>query len=82
MNYTKLNEVLKNLNTLRRGEALERVSNEDNNYNGQTEVYKIDEGVYVKLTIYEDSYGENEAVIGIEFVAPVEVRATNFQPLD
>jgi len=82
MDYAKVNQALKNLDSLRgSGNAVEKVSSEDNHYNGKTEVYKIDEDVYVKLTIYEDSYGENEYVTGIEFVQPTEVKVTNFIPL-
>lgn len=76
MDYTKLNAKLANLNSLRRGTPVAKTHAEDEG--DWTEVYPFDEGIFVKLTIHQDSYGENEYIKGIQFVKPELKQVTDF----
>jgi hypothetical protein len=77
MDYTKLNAKLANLKSLRRGTPMAKTRPEDE-YSTWTEIYPFDEDVYVKLTIRQDSYGENEFIEGIQFVKPQVKQVTDF----
>jgi hypothetical protein len=80
MDYGKLNEFLSDFNMLRaKGRKVE--TKQPGDYETGYEVYEISEGVYVKLIVYVDSYGENESVVGVEFVQPKTVTVTNFEPI-
>jgi hypothetical protein len=81
MDYKSLNEALSDFSKLRRGKPIE--SKVADSYDGALgyEVYHFKDDVYVKLSIYVDSYGENESICGVEFVQPQEVRVTNFEPI-
>ena len=78
MDYGKLNEILKDFRTLRRGKPVETKAADS--YEGTLgyEVYHIEDDIYIKLHIYTDSYGENEFVVGVELVSPTVVQVTNF----
>ena len=80
MDYKKLNELLSDFSTIRRGKCVEKKSPED--YETGFEVYHLEDNTYIKLTIYTDSYGDNEQVVGIEFVSPQVVQLTNFEPIN
>ena len=79
MDYKKINEILSDLSGLRnRSKPVHReVVNEVNgDYSSQGEagesyeVYDVglNEGMFIKLKISTDSYGDNESIDGIEFV--------------
>ena len=76
MDYTKLNAKLANLNSLRRGTPVAKTHAEDGD--SWTEVYPFDEGIFVKLNICQDSYGENEYIEGLQFVKPEIKQVTDF----
>lgn len=77
MDYTKLNAKLANLGSLRRGSPVAKTNPEDEG-SSWTEVYPFDEDVYIKFTIRQDSYGENEFIEGIQFVKPQVKQVTDF----
>lgn len=91
MDYKAVNEVLGELRVLRqKNNLVERiVVNEINGDEGSQgeeneiyEVYKTQiEGVFVKLKIASDSYGDNEFVDGIQFVRPTEKVVTSYEPV-
>ncbi len=81
MDYTQLNELLSDFDKLRRNKAVESKLPDYEEGTDGYEVYHIEDDVYVKLTIYTDSYGDNECVTGIEFVSPRTVQVTNFEKL-
>jgi hypothetical protein len=89
-NLKQLNEILRDLPNLRRStpegvEIVKRInSNGGDGEQGEEgvsyEVYKLPiDNLYVKLKITTDSYGDNEAVSGIEFVSPVEKTVTTYE---
>lgn len=83
MNWEQLNEVLKDLNSLRNGRtsATKVASQSDgDDYQPTTEeVYKLSDEVYIKVTVQTDSYGDNELIKGIEFVQPKQTLVTEFE---
>ena len=81
MDYTKLNELLGNLYTLRRQPKIESERPDIDEGTKGYEIFHVEEDIYVKLTIAVDSYGDNEEVTGIEFVSPKTVQVTNFEKL-
>lgn len=80
MDYKKLNAFLSNLNLVRDKVATEVTPPDE--YTGENfEVYpaeSVEEGLYVRLKIWRDSYGGCSQVVGVEFVRPTEVKVTNF----
>src|SRR5208283_1660296 len=91
MNYRQLNEALKNLNSLRNsGKRVERVIEKEIGEESSQgdegisyEVYKSPvEGIFIKLKITTDSYGNNDHVAGIEFVTPKEKTVTSYEPIN
>jgi len=48
-----------------------------------TEVYqsKLYPSIYVKFELRTDSYGDNEHVIGVQFVKPIIKEVTDFEPI-
>jgi len=81
MDYTKLNELLGNLYTLRRQPKIESERPDCDEGTSGYEIFHVEGDIYVKLTIAVDSYGDNEEVTGIEFVSPKTVQVTNFEKL-
>jgi len=67
------------------GKLVESKSDEENDYNGEYKIYKLDESlfgsdVYIKVTTEDDSYGGDDFVKSIQFVQPKpkEVVVTEF----
>jgi len=84
MDYKKLNEVLSDLNALRRTSCHESKTHDydyDNDGSLGYEIYHFEGDVYIKLIIRLDSYGDNEQIVGVEFVSPQVVKVTNFEPI-
>lgn len=87
--YKQLNEALRDLAALRRKSRIERtVVKELDGEGDQGESglsYEVCstpiEGLFVKLTINTDSYGDNEFVAGVEFVQPIQKTVTNYEPI-
>jgi hypothetical protein len=81
MDYKLLNEKLNDLDTLRRTKVEKsKVENED----CMPEWYEVcpfDEDTFIRLKVRMDSYGENESVVGIEFVKPKQVTTTNYEAI-
>ncbi len=91
MDYKELNEILSDLTSLRKGQKASvqvvKKIDEDEGEQGQSglsyEIYNTPiDGVYVKLKIETDSYGDDERVTGIQFVKPVKKEITDFEPLN
>lgn len=92
MDYKNFNKYLKDLWSLRNGKFKdvtltdeEVISETDGSIQGVEglifEVYKLPfDELYIRLKICTDSYGENEAIVGIEFVTPKKVEVTKFLP--
>lgn len=88
--FSKIQEALKNIDSLRTGNRFEKVVEENDNYlssqggesQGEydtiTEVYKIDENVYIKLVLHTDSYGDNESIVSIQIVKPFIKQVQDF----
>lgn len=96
ISITKLNKILKDLMNIRNsGKRIERTVIKDLNdehYGGEgsqgdsNEIYEVypiegETGLFIKLEIGSDSYGDNEFVAGIEIVRPVEKLVTLFEPI-
>jgi hypothetical protein len=90
MDFRQLNELLKDLESLRNGKnLLERDvihTIEDEGMQGDEgvtfEVYKLPEhNLHIRLKITTDSYGDNEKIAGIEFVQPIERKITRFESI-
>lgn len=82
MNYKPVFEALRDLVKLRRQEVIEsKYTSEYDEYGERYEVYKVGEQ-YVKLYTYEDSYGDDKGITGIEIVEPKKVQVTNFEPIN
>ena len=83
MDYKKLNEVLSDLRALRRTPCHESKPCDYDSYEREPgyEIYHFEGDVYIKLHIDTDSYGNQEEVIGVEFVSPQVVKVTNFEPI-
>lgn len=78
MDFKKLNEALSSFYNLRQTDAISKGTNDDDQFE---EVYDIGDGFYLKLVGYENSYGEEE-VLGAQIVKPVEIKVTQFQPVN
>lgn len=78
MNYKLINEKLKDISTLRRGKCVEKSSKDEYGSSSHYEIYQIEGDLYVKLSFYSDSYGEEETITSIAFVSPQKVQVTNF----
>ena len=78
MDFKQLNEALGSFRDLRDRIAVSKDTNDDGDFQ---EVYDIGGGFYLKLVGYENSYGEEE-VIGAQIVKPVEIKVTQFQPVN
>ena len=94
MDYAQLNLILSDLRNIRYdSKKYQKITSEvikqiDGDYGsqgdeGQTfEIYSTPiEGVYVKLDVRTDSYGDNEFVHGLAFVKPVEKVVQFFEPI-
>jgi hypothetical protein len=81
MDYKKLNELLGSFYELRRKPKIESERPDMDEGTSGYEVYHVEGDIYVKLTIRVDSYGDNEEILGIEFVSPKTVQVTNFEKL-
>lgn len=89
MNYEQLNEKLKDLRKIRYGKPVhtEVVNSINGGYSDQGEeglsyeVYDIglEDGLFLKLTITIDSYGDSEKISGIEFVRGKEKTITVYE---
>lgn len=87
MDFKQLNELLKDLESIRNNEQISReVIHEVEDVGNQGdegvsfEVYKIPyDGLHVRLKITTDSYGSNEKISGVEFVQPIEKVITTFE---
>lgn len=88
MNFKQLNEVLKDIPALRSKRVERTVEHEvDGESQGDEGVaYEVCplpyDGLYVRLRITTDSYGDNESVSGIEFVQPIEKQITRYEPVN
>jgi len=87
LTFKQLNELLFDFGKLASyGEVVERKSKEENNYDFPYFVVKLNEAkfgkdMFIKVDEYEDSYGENHKITGIQFVKPTKVVVTDFQSL-
>ena len=77
MDYSKLNEALKNLNGFRYKNKKNIITEEiidDNDEGGweSYEVYPLEEGLFIKMKIVSNSYGTEMFVEGVEFVRATE----------
>jgi hypothetical protein len=81
MDLKKINELLKDF-SIRNTIAVEVKRPDGENYENGYEIYQLSEDLYIKFEIYEDSYGSNEQVKGIQFVKPKTVTVTNFEPIN
>jgi len=87
-----LNEALKDLEGLRRSKKFKRVSEltidnlrgeeRQGEYNEIFEVYSLGvDDLHIKLHIITDSYGDGEAVNGIQIVKPIVKTVTDFETI-
>jgi len=92
MDFQQLNALLKDLKGIRRNKDLKLIEKdvihviEDEGRQGEEgvafEVYKLPyDNLHVRLKITTDSYGDNEAVSGIEFVQPIEKQIQTFETI-
>ena len=90
LELSEVNKILSNFHNLRRGKAenIETVRKVNGDYSSQGEtglsyeVYKTPiDGVYIKLEIITDSYGDDEIINGIEFVKPIQKTVTIFETI-
>lgn len=79
MDFKKINEVLRNLDYLKRNyEIVDRDMSAQQYGNKEGyEIYKVDD-LYVKLIYNINSYGSDE-FIGLAFVKPREVIVSNYE---
>ena len=88
MTVEEVNVVLSNLNNL--GSKYNKVSGStpddywNTSHQGDTskrsEIYRLDyEDLHLKVTYEVDSYAENESLVGIKFVKPVEKLVKTFE---
>ena len=77
MDYQKLNKIIQNLPNIRyeyRSKQLHTTKGDDVGYGEETynweEVYDVglEKGMFLKLKVETDSYGDNEFIRGVEFV--------------
>ncbi len=79
MDYKSLNEKLKDLDALR-NTKVEKLQIED--YESEWhEICPFEGNTFIRLRIRVDSYGENEWIVGVEFVKPKQVTATNYKSI-
>ena len=96
MDFKQINEILTDLSVIRRDtKKYKKISTEEiykirNQYGdgeqgaeGQSfEIYSTPmDGVFVKLDVRTDSYGDNEFVHGLTFVKPKEQIVQIFEPI-
>jgi len=86
MDYTKLNEVLKDLNGFRynnkKNIITENVVNSDDEGGWESyEIYPFDGDVLIKLKIVANSYGTEQFVDGIEFVMATEKTISTYEAI-
>jgi len=90
MDYKTLNSVLKDLRKLRRttklaSDVVRKI--DENGEQGEEglsyEIYPLPiNGIFIKLTITTDSYGNDERVSGVEFVRPLQKTITNYETIN
>lgn len=90
MDYKQLNKFLADIESIRSGtpeakevkKEIEDPDGEQGEEGVSFEVYKTSfDGMYVKLTIKTDSYGDNERITGIQFVKPTTKTVSVFEPV-
>tara|TARA_R110000737_G_scaffold351646_1_gene394528 strand:- start:1520 stop:1810 length:291 start_codon:yes stop_codon:yes gene_type:complete len=71
------------------GECVQTVKSEDNDWEGQIKIFKLDEDtfgpeVFIKVQMEENSYGGDDYVSSIQFVQPrpKKVEVTDFVKVD
>lgn len=87
MDYKQLNDLLGDLQNLRNTKYEQRIVEHEIDGEGSQgdeglsyEVYKVpfEEGLFLKLKITTDSYGDNESIAGVEFVKPIEKKILQY----
>lgn len=90
MDFKKINEQLKDLGNFRyKNKPVAKTDvyliRSGDGEQGKTdeihEIYDLGDGVFVKLIVNSDSYGDNRFVNGIEFVKPVTKTVTDFEAI-
>jgi len=90
MNYKKVNEVLSNLNGLGKYKLVSSDKSEDfgkeksQGYTGtKTEIRDLGvEGLFLKVTYHDNSYGNDERIVGLQFVKPATVKVVDYKPIE
>lgn len=76
-----VNEKMRTMNNLKTVETNRHV---DGNYSSSYfEIKEIskEENLYVKISYYEDSYGGDDHIIGIEFVEPTPIQKVEYKSI-
>jgi hypothetical protein len=76
-----VNEKMRTMNNLK---TVESSKDGDGVYNSSYfEIREIskEENLYVKISYYEDSYGEDDHIIGIEFVEPTPIQKVEYKSI-
>ena len=90
LNLSEINKILKDLDKLRNGKAIQTdvVKEVNGEYSNQGEeglsyeVYRTSiDGIFVRLKITTDSYGDNESISGVEFVKPEQKMVTVYEKI-
>ena len=76
-----VNEKMKNMDHLI---TVETSKGEEDDYSSEYfEIKEIsrEENLYVKISYYEDSYGGDDHIVGIEFVEPAQVQKVEYKSI-
>ena len=88
MDYKKLNNVLKNLDNLKKvATFVEKVAIKEGKEGEEGEywsIWKLNEdleGTFLRVRYFTDSYGDNETLKGVEFVEQVEKKVLQWEEI-
>jgi len=77
-----VNEKMRTMNNLKTVET-NRLDDDDNYSSSYFEIKEIskEENLYVKISYYEDSYGGDDHIVGIEFVQPAQIQKVEYKSI-
>ena len=76
-----VNEKMRTMNNLKTIES--KIYDDDDYSSSYSEIKEIskEENLYVKISYYEDSYGGDDHIVGIEFVQPAQIQKVEYKSI-
>lgn len=78
----KLNEILSNIENFQRKYKSVAEQNNGEYHPSTTNIYDVDDGLFLRVVVKVDSYGENSVITELQFVQPVVKNVTGYEAIN